>query len=304
MTLMGTGTSHGVPVIGCRCKVCTSRDERDKRLRCSALISGPADVLVDITPEFRIQALRHGISRLDAVFLTHSHADHLHGIDDLRVFSHSRPFDPHNRDGSETEGDGLPVYSGRHTVEDIKFRFDYIFKYVGQGGGKPKLNTVCADSFGLENPISVGSLKVVQVPLKHGYLDDSGWLFMEEKDVSCKSPDCCGAVGSIAYLTDVSFIPEESFCLIKKAVGRPDHLVIDGLRILEHSTHFSFEQALAAADRINARNVYLTHITHNLFHWQVQEFVDAIIDRHPNLLAARKAGGYVGPAWDGLVIEC
>ncbi len=296
MTLMGTGTSHGVPVIGCRCKVCRSLDEKDSRLRCSALISGPADVLVDITPEFRIQALRHGISRLDAVFLTHSHADHLHGIDDLRVFSHSRPFDPFNRHGSETEGEGLPVYSGRHTIEDIKFRFDYIFKYIGQGGGKPKLNTVCADSFDLENPITVGSLKVLQVPLKHGYLDDSGWLFMEEKDH--------GSCGSIAYLTDVSFVPEESFCLIRDAVCRPNHLVIDGLRILEHSTHFSFEQALAAADRINPRNVYLTHITHNLFHWQVQEFVDAIIGRYPNLLAARKAGGYVGPAWDGLVLEC
>ena len=97
MVLLGTGTSHGVPVIGCNCKVCRSEDPRDNRLRCSAYLQEPASILIDVGPEFRIQALRYKINRVDALLLTHAHADHLHGIDDLRIFSHSKAYDPHNR---------------------------------------------------------------------------------------------------------------------------------------------------------------------------------------------------------------
>ena len=123
MILMGTGTSHGIPVIGCDCAVCRSDDVRDKRLRCSLYVSEPASVVIDTGPEFRIQALRCGIKRLDAVLLTHSHADHLHGIDDLRVFSHTKSVDPSFNGECETFGEGLPIYANSQTVNDIENRF-------------------------------------------------------------------------------------------------------------------------------------------------------------------------------------
>lgn len=295
MILLGTGTSHGVPVIACDCKVCRSKDERDSRLRCSAYLTEPANVLIDVGPEFRIQALKYGIRNVDALLLTHSHADHLHGIDDLRVFSHSRAYDPYNPESDETDGPGLPVFSNAHVVDDIKFRFDYIFKCIPQGGGKPKINLVSADDFGPDNPIEIGSLEVVPVPLKHGFVDDSGWILKETKD---------GTPRSIVYLTDLSFIPDSSLELIKSFAGQVEHLVVDGLRLMSHSTHFSFEEALDLAEKLNPKNTYLTHITHNLFHFQIQEYVDAILNRYPNLAASKKAGGYVGPAFDGMELCC
>lgn len=295
MVLMGTGTSHGVPVIGCDCKVCRSADPKDNRLRCSAFLREPANILIDVGPEFRIQALKYKVNNVDALLLTHSHADHLHGIDDLRIFSHSRAFDPHNRGGDETEGKGLPVYSHKSVIEDIKYRFDYIFREVKQGGGKPKINAVAADDFNESNPIKIKGLEILPVPIKHGYLDDSGWIIRELKDDGYKS---------IVYLTDLNHFPESSYDRVGTFAGKIEHLVIDGLRVLPHSTHFSFEQALEVAEKLNPKNVYLTHVTHNLFHWQVQEYVDAILCRYPNLELAREKGGYVGPAFDGLELSC
>lgn len=295
MVLLGTGTSHGVPVIGCRCKVCRSSDPKDNRLRCSAFVSEPAEILIDVGPEFRIQALKYGIRHLDAVLLSHSHADHLHGIDDLRIFSHSKAFDPHNPDSRETEGSGLPLYSHRAVIEDIKHRFSYIFKDVRQGGGKPKINPICTENVDGTHPIEINGVEVVPVLIKHGYLDDSGWILRERK---------VGKFRSIVYLTDLNSIEESSVERIRSTSGTIRHLVIDGLRLMPHSTHFSFEEALSLAERLNPENVYLTHITHNLFHWQVQEYVDAIIGRFPALESARKAGGYVGPAYDGIELSC
>lgn len=291
MVLMGTGTSHGVPVIGCGCKVCRSDDERDRRLRCSAWLYEPASIVVDLSPEFRIQALRYGIKKLDAVLLTHSHADHLHGIDDVRVFSHSKAFDPHNRGAGETEGSGLPFYSHKSVIDDIKFRFDYIFKEVRQGGGKPKINAISTEKFSEQNPIVIGGIQILPVMLNHGYLEDSGWIFCQEK---------YGQRRSIVYLTDLSSIPDASVALIERFAGRIEHLVVDGLRIMPHSTHFSFEQALELAERLSPANLYLTHITHNLFHYQIEEYIGAILHRYPNLHAAKETGGYVGPAFDGI----
>lgn len=295
MVLLGTGTSHGVPVIGCNCKVCRSEDPRDNRLRCSAYLQEPAGILIDVGPEFRIQALRYKINRVDALLLTHAHADHLHGIDDLRIFSHSKAYDPHNRSAGETEGNGLPVYSHNSVIEDIKHRFSYIFKEVRQGGGKPKINALATECYNESNPIKINGVEVLPVLIKHGYLDDSGWILREKKGDGYRS---------IVYLTDLNSIPAASIDLICSFAGHIEHLVIDGLRILPHSTHFSFEQALELADRLKPGNVHLTHITHNLFHWQVQEYVDAIISRYPNLEAAKNNGGSVGPAYDGLEIVC
>ena len=139
MTLLGTGTSHGVPVIGCSCNTCTSKDPHDSRYRTSAFIE-PENLLIDTGPEFRLQALRKGIKKISAVFLTHSHSDHLNGLDDLRTFSHTDV--PLSKSSSETEGDGLPVYADSRTVGDIKRRFDYVFRPPKEGGGKPKLKLI------------------------------------------------------------------------------------------------------------------------------------------------------------------
>ncbi|MGN0729987.1 MBL fold metallo-hydrolase [Treponema sp.] len=296
MILTGTGTSHGIPVIGCDCRVCRSEDSRDMRLRCSAYIEMPAGILVDVGPEFRIQALKYKIRNVSAVFITHSHADHLHGIDDLRVFSHTKALDPANPGNTETEGSGLAIYTNTKSEQDIRHRFDYIFTPVTEGGGKPKIRIMSAEGITADQPLCINGVEVVPVMLKHGHLDDMGFLFSERQE--------SGEKHSIAYLTDCSFVPENSIELVRRNAGILDHLVIDGLREKPHSTHFSFEQALEAAEKMNPRNVYLTHITHNMSHVQIQKFVKDILWKFPGLKKSAENGFYVGPAYDGLVLEC
>lgn len=296
MILTGTGTSHGIPVIGCSCNVCRSSDSRDNRLRCSAFLESPANILVDVGPEFRIQALKYKINKIDAVFITHSHADHLHGIDDLRVFSHTKALDPAHPDNKETEGEGLRIYTTTHAEHDIRHRFDYIFTPMKEGGGKPKIQIMSAENISEKNPLFINGIEILPVMLKHGHLDDLGLLFSEEgKD---------GKKHSIAYLTDCSFVPENSIELVKNNSGILEHLVIDGLRLEPHSTHFSFEQALEAAQKMNPRNVYLTHITHNMSHVQIEDYVKSILWKFPLLKKNTENGFYIGPAYDGLELVC
>lgn len=296
MILTGTGTSHGIPVIGCSCNVCRSSDSRDNRLRCSAFLESPANILVDVGPEFRIQALKYKINKIDAVFITHSHADHLHGIDDLRVFSHTKALDPAHPDNKETEGEGLRIYTTTHAEHDIRHRFDYIFTPMKEGGGKPKIQIMSAENISEKNPLFINGIEILPVMLKHGHLDDLGLLFSEEgKD---------GKKHSIAYLTDCSFVPENSIELVKNNSGILEHLVIDGLRLEPHSTHFSFEQALEAAQKMNPRNVYLTHITHNMSHVQIEDYVKRILWKFPLLKKNAENGFYIGPAYDGLELVC
>ena len=296
MILTGTGTSHGIPVIGCGCNVCRSSDPRDNRLRCSAFLESPVNILVDVGPEFRIQALKYKINKLDAVFITHSHADHLHGIDDLRVFSHTKALDPAHPDNKETEGEGLRIYTTTHAEHDIRHRFDYIFTPMKEGGGKPKIQIMSAENISEKKPLFINGIEILPVMLKHGHLDDLGLLFSEEgKD---------GKKHSIAYLTDCSFVPENSIELVKNNTGILEHLVIDGLRLEPHSTHFSFEQALEAAQKMNPRNVYLTHITHNMSHVQIEDYVKSILWKFPLLKKNTENGFYIGPAYDGLELVC
>ncbi len=296
MILTGTGTSHGIPVIGCGCNVCRSSDPRDNRLRCSAFLESPVNILVDVGPEFRIQALKYKINKLDAVFITHSHADHLHGIDDLRVFSHTKALDPAHPDNKETEGEGLRIYTTTHAEHDIRHRFDYIFTPMKEGGGKPKIQIMSAENISEKKPLFINGIEILPVMLKHGHLDDLGLLFSEEgKD---------GKKHSIAYLTDCSFVPENSIELVKNNSGILEHLVIDGLRLEPHSTHFSFEQALEAAQKMNPRNVYLTHITHNMSHVQIEDYVKSILWKFPLLKKNTENGFYIGPAYDGLELVC
>ncbi|MCR4940931.1 MAG: MBL fold metallo-hydrolase [Treponemataceae bacterium] len=298
VTLTGTGTSHGIPVIGCDCPVCRSEDAHDKRNRCSAYIhTDNTAIVIDTGPEFRIQALEFKIKHLDAVLITHSHADHLNGLDDLRIFSHTA-----SSDKKKATKNALNIYANNPTINDIYNRFDYIYKNTQQGGGKPLLNLKKAEDYSKEKPVLVTchqedleaspdklsrnsrqkELLCFPVPMKHGTLDVVGWNIREKGAAPEKS---------LSYLTDCSFIPEESITLVKGC----EHLVIDGLRESPHSTHFSFAQALECAAKIQARHVWLTHICHNNSHEQIKKWISEHKGQYPSLKETP-----VSPAYDGL----
>ncbi|MDY2843221.1 MAG: MBL fold metallo-hydrolase [Treponema sp.] len=328
MTLMGTGTSHGIPVVACSCPVCTSNDPRDKRYRCSAYIenedshkdgekSSTTNIVIDTGPEFRIQALENKIKRLDGVLLTHSHADHCHGLDDLRIFSFKKPPKmalssdensalSHNdaialaaseNSVRETPGSGLPIYAPSSTIESLVFRFAYIFNTVVSGGGIPKLNLIPADENSCSNPVKIGSVEAVPVPMIHGSMVDYGWVLHSKE----KSSD--GKFHSIAYLTDCNLISDESIEIVKTSSGVLEHLVIDALRKRPHPTHCNFDKALEYADRIGAKHTWLTHICHDNSHVQIQEYIDENLGKYKNLKRIVGQGGSVSPAYDGLVLE-
>ena len=228
VTLMGTGTSTGVPVIACDCAVCTSPDPRNTRLRASAWVrSGETSLLIDTTPEMRLQALANGIRRLDAVLFTHAHADHIFGLDDVRRFNFMQRM-------------AMPCYGQAATLEVLRQAFSYVFMETQAGGGKPSL-----DLRPVEAPFRVGDLEVVPVPIFHGRLPIYGYR-----------------VGRFAYLTDVSAIPPASMDLLRGL----DVLVLGALRPQPHSTHFNFEQAIRAAQELAPRQTYFTHMTHDVDH--------------------------------------
>ncbi len=292
MTLMGTGTSHGVPVIGCNCKVCTSSDEKNKRFRCSAYIkSNEAKLVIDTGPEFRLQCIKYKIQTLDAVLLTHSHADHMNGLDDVRIFSHTKSSDAHKK-SNETKGEGLDLYANKNTLHDLKNRFDYIFKDVQIGGGKPKLclHEIPVDN---KNQFVIKDIYITPVNLKHGKLNDCGYIFT----------DACADKG-IAYLTDCNHISSDSFSIIKNSCTTIEHLVIDALRIKPHSTHFSFLEAMDAAQKIKAKHTWFIHMTHEMLHTEVQEYIDENLKLFPVLeKIVKEEGGSVSPAYDGLILK-
>lgn len=223
--VLGSGTSNGVPVVGCDCPVCMSSDPRNNRTRASVLVThDDTSILIDTATEFRIQACRGGIRRLDAVFFTHAHADHLHGLDDIRPLTYERP---------------LNLYASPATVEEIKYRFSYIFQSQKLGGGIPRvrLNAIGTD------PIRCGSLEVLPVPVLHGMLPINGFR-----------------IGPFAYLTDCNNIPSRSYALLKDL----DLLIIDALRYRKHPTHFSIDQAVDEIAKIAPRRAFLTHMCHDV----------------------------------------
>jgi phosphoribosyl 1,2-cyclic phosphate phosphodiesterase len=230
ITFLGTGTSHGVPMIGCDCATCRSRDPRDRRLRPSIYIQTGRGLrlLVDAGPDLRTQALAHGITRVDAILFTHGHADHILGLDDVRRFN-------------VLMGKPMPLYGDETTLGEIRRTFGYVFDpATPKGGGLPTLELLPIDG-----PFRIGDEDIVPVPILHG----------ERRILGMR-------VGALAYLTDCSGIPDSSWELL----GGLDVAVIGALRERPHPTHFSLAQALDAARRIGARRTYFTHMCHDLPH--------------------------------------
>jgi len=226
ITIMGCGTSTGVPMVGCNCPVCTSNDPRDKRTRASLMICYDSrTVLVDTSPDLREQALRHHVKRIDAVLFTHAHADHVNGIDDLRGFHFLHK-------------EIIPCFASRTTLETLQYGFSYIFDENDSSGYTPLL---------APHEISVAfklfGQSIIPIPLLHGKTSSLGYR-----------------IGDFAYLTDCSAIPEQSIKLLQGV----ELLVIDGLRWLEHPFHFNISGAVAAARQIRATRTILTHLTHQI----------------------------------------
>ncbi len=317
---LGTGTSHGIPVIACACHCCRSTDSRDKRFRSSLWITegdslAPStSILIDMGPDFRSQALKSSINRLDALLVTHGHADHLNGLDDIRVFSHTGSREPPQSDGEgrvypETEGDGLPVYGNEETLSDLRRRFSYIFLPTGEGGGRPKVKTVDCGAYGEMNPLVIGGLSVIPVPLHHGRMETVGWMVLRDYHPAGQADGGGGLdrCRGIAYLTDCNGVPPASMELLRRFGPRLEHVVIDGLRPQPHTTHFSYDQSLELALEIGGRHSWLTHLCHDMTHVQIQGYLTERLallsgDRtHPH---SQKAGSFhCQPAHDGLVLE-
>jgi len=230
VTFLGTGTSHGVPMIGCDCAVCRSDDPRDRRSRPSIYVQTEdgCRILVDTTPDLRTQALREDIRRVDAIVFTHAHADHVMGLDEVRRFN-------------MLSGRPMPMYADAQTLDDIRITFRYIFESdAPKGGGKPDIRL-----WTIGGAFSLGRQEIVPIPIHHGTRDILGLR-----------------LGRFAYLTDCNGIPYASFALLYGL----DCLVLDALRHKPHPTHFTLEQAVAMARRIGARQTYFTHIAHDLAH--------------------------------------
>jgi phosphoribosyl 1,2-cyclic phosphate phosphodiesterase len=228
-TFLGTGTSHGVPMIGCDCATCRSTDPRDTRLRPSVCIdSGDARLLIDAGPDLRAQALHHGIRRIDAVLFTHGHADHVLGLDELRRFN-------------ALQGGAIPCFADERTQEEIRQTFAYAFSpQAPKGGGIPQLDLIAIDG-----AFTAAGVDVQPVPLWHGQRRILGFR-----------------IGGFAYLTDCSRIDDAAWRLL----DRLDVVVLDALRDRPHPTHFTVAQAVEAARRIAARRTLFTHMCHDLSH--------------------------------------
>ena len=228
ITILGSGTSTGVPMVGCHCQVCDSTDPHDKRTRASILVElGGQRILVDTSTDLRRQMLREAIPQIDAVLLTHTHADHIHGIDDLRGFHFL-----HRRI--------IPCYGSPETMARVTGSFGYIFDGLSSEGYSPLM-----EAFSVQEAFELFGCSVLPVPINHGSLKATGYRF-----------------GNAAYLTDCSEIPGPSLALLQGL----DLLIIDALRYSPHPNHFNIEGALQVVQTLRPRRTLLTHLTHEVHH--------------------------------------
>lgn len=235
VTFLGTATSVGVPVIGCRCAVCTSPDPRNKRTRSSIhLQSGELSLLVDTGPDLHQQAIREGLDRIDAVLYTHSHLDHIAGFDELRAFCWHRE-------------EPLPLYAGAETLANLQRMYPWAFSR------DTHRNYVRASAHELNGPFTLDPVTITPLPVEHGSVETFGFRF----DVS--------GGRSLAYLSDVKRIPGDTRALMEGL----DLLIIDALRIVDHRSHMTLAEALAAIADLAPAQAYLTHLTHDLEYTEI-----------------------------------
>ncbi|HEX9665148.1 MAG TPA: MBL fold metallo-hydrolase [Thermodesulfobacteriota bacterium] len=224
--ILGCATSTGVPLIGCGCTVCSSDNPKNKRTRCSLFIeTREKKILIDTSPDLRIQAFRHNITRIDAVLYTHSHADHTHGIDELRTYNFMNKM-------------VIPCYGDLQTVSNIMSNFKYIFDGSFPPGGKPKLSITAVN-----RDFDIYGIRIIPIEVQH-----ADWLILGYR------------IGNMAYLTDCSGIPESS---VKRLNGL-ELLIIDALRYKPHPAHFSVDQAVEVIGEIKPKIAVFTHMGHEL----------------------------------------
>jgi len=227
--VLGSGTSLGVPMVGCRCKVCTSSDPRDRRLRPSVLLRlDDKRILIDTSPDFRYQALHFGIERLDAILYTHSHADHILGLDDVRPYNF-------------LQKEEIPIYTSTETLETIQRIFHYVFDCRPSQSSRPRLQPHTFN----DEPICAAGITIHPIRVEHGQGTAHGFRF-----------------GDCAYLTDHSGIPQES---LEKLAGL-DVLFLDALRHNPHPTHSTVEESLRTVEKLKPKRAFFTHISHDLLH--------------------------------------
>ena len=320
MTFLGTGTSQGVPIIGCKCEVCRSKDERDKRFRASALVEYEGlTILVDAGPDFRMQMLRLGISHLDAILLTHNHKDHTGGLDDVRSLNYV------DRRAAE-------IYCERSVLEDLIREYPYVFKFPKYPGAPEWMLHViderpfiirkdasekelvwvhdvgyhyrlpdgqliptarCLDDMIDEAPKAVAASSDGSTASLRSAPVSGGTIVTPIRGLHDKLPVLGFRFGDIAYITDMSSIPESEFAKLEGL----KHLTLNTVSYNPHHSHFSLDETLALADRIRPQFTWLTHLSHS---FPVHEKFSQELKR---LCAERNIHSVVQPAYDGLVIE-
>ncbi len=259
VTVLGSGTSQGIPIVGCKCQTCASKNPKDKRLRVSVFVeTDQADMvnrkslklLIDTSPDFRQQMLLNNITDIDAALYTHHHVDHIMGLDDIRQIN-------------QLQKKAVDLYGNESTIEYIRKTFSYIFdENTYKGGGIPDVNTKIIT----QEKFVIGGVEIIPLEYYHGPTIVFGYR-----------------IGDFAYMTDCSLIPDEQYPKLKNL----KLLIIDALRHRPHPTHFNFDQAMEAAQKIGASQTYFTHMTHDILH-----------DEDSAKLPPR-----IGIAYDGLKIE-
>lgn len=235
ITFLGTGTSHGVPVIACDCEVCQSDNPKNKRMRTSIHIkSKEYNLLIDTPPEMRLELINNKIKNVDAVLMTHAHADHIMGFDDIRALNWY-------------QGKEMPVYGDLKTLNHIKRIFPYIFSDNNPGGGIPQV--IIKE---VEREFTFKDLQIKAVPIYHG---DNQILAYR--------------INNFAYLTDCSYIPDSSLKLLEGI----EYAAVDALRFEDHPTHMSVDQAVELIDKLSLKHGYLTHLSHRLDHEQLDDYL-------------------------------